>query len=672
MHHDLITDLALVTMIAAVIGLFMRRIGQPSVLGYLLAGLVVGPYIPIPLFADPDRIKELAEVGVVFVMFAVGLEFRVKHLLEILPRSGFTAVLQIAALGWAGFGIGSVLGWTTQASVCLGASVAISSTMVVSAVLRSKPVDPDTRTHIFGVLVIQDVAAIVLMALITAMAAGQSIEASSIGLMLGQLAGVIVGMLVIGTLVLPPLVRFALRQSDREALAVLVAGAAFGLAYAAHLFGYSVALGAFICGMAIAESGKGHEVEHAIEPLRALFSAIFFVSIGMTVDPMVAWEAMPLALALCATVIGMQLLSVSLGTLLTGGSLRRSVISGLALGQVGELSFIIAGVGIAGGVLPKQTLPALVTVATVTAFTTPFLLNRSHAIVNAIDHLTPDRVHQVLATYQAALRRPRQTNRPALFRPVLRSILLDWLALAVLFILHRALLSYAAPSWKVALDVGAVVLAVPFLVGLIRNALALAKNVQVLARGSDGPNPRADAVEPLGWLAVMLGVGAPTLALLQPAMDGPWAEVALLSGVLAVLVTLGVRLSHVKGIPIVSGVEGLAKELAERVGEDPTDAALFDYGPLAGLDYHPLPLSSDSPALGLSLIELDLRSRTGATIVAISRDGKTIALPAGDERLEAADVLAISGSPEALARARSALDLASMVGGGPAQGVAAR
>ena len=319
MPHDLIADLALVTFVAAITGMLMRRLGQPSILGYLLAGLIVGPYIPIPLFADPERMRELAEVGVVFVMFAVGLEFRVKHLFEILPLSGLTALIQVASLAWAGFGVGSFLGWGTSASVCLGASIAISSTMVVSAVLRVTPVDPDARTHIFGVLVIQDVVAIVLMALVTALAAGQAIEAASIGLMIGQLAGVIVGMLVLGILVLPPLVRFALRQSDREVLSVLVAGAAFGLAFAAHLFGYSVALGAFICGMAIAESGEGKEVEHAIEPLRAVFSAIFFVSIGMTVDPVIAWQAMPLALGLCAVVIGMQFASVTLGTLLVGG-----------------------------------------------------------------------------------------------------------------------------------------------------------------------------------------------------------------------------------------------------------------------------------------------------------------------------------------------------------------
>ena len=164
MHGGLIADLAVVTMVAALTGMLARRVGQPSILGYLLAGLIVGPYIPIPLFADPHRMEELAEVGVVLVMFAVGLEFRIKRLVEILPLSGLTAAVQIGALAWGGFTVGSLLGWSTSASVCLGAALSISSTMVVSAVLRTRPVDEDVRAHVFGVLVVQDVVAIVLMA----------------------------------------------------------------------------------------------------------------------------------------------------------------------------------------------------------------------------------------------------------------------------------------------------------------------------------------------------------------------------------------------------------------------------------------------------------------------------------------------------------------------------
>jgi CPA2 family monovalent cation:H+ antiporter-2 len=360
--------------------------------------------------------------------------------LEILPVSGLTAGVQIGALSWAGFTVGSILGWDTTASVCLGATLAISSTMVVSAVLRDRPIDPDVRSHIFGILVVQDVVAIVLLALVTTLALGETLSTQSVALMIAQLAGAVVVMLVGGLLVLPRLIRFALSQSDSESLVVLVAGAAFGLAMVADLSGYSVALGAFICGIAVAESGKGHEVEEAIEPLRALFSAIFFVSIGMSVDPTVAWRSLPLAGLLCVVVVGMQLVSVTLGTVLTGHSLRKGIYSGLALGQVGELSFILATIAIAGGILPAETLPALVTVATITAFTTPQFLSRGLTLIDFADRWMPDWAHRLLVNYQGFVRRMQgATEGPSLRRP-LTALLLDWVALVVLFVTHQTVL----------------------------------------------------------------------------------------------------------------------------------------------------------------------------------------------------------------------------------------
>ncbi len=658
MHGSLIADLAVVTVVAAITGMLTRRMGQPSILGYLFAGLIVGPYIPIPLFADPHRMEELAEVGVVLVMFAVGLEFRIQRFLDILPVSGLTAVVQIATLGWAGFTVGSFLQWSTTASVCLGTTLAISSTMVVSAVLRARPVDPDVRSHVFGILIVQDVVAIVLMAVVTALAAGEAVAARSLGLLIGQLAAAVVGMLVIGLLILPRLVRVALAEADTEVLVVLVGGAAFGLALAANQFGYSVALGAFISGMAVAESGRGHDIEKAIEPLRALFSAIFFVSIGMTVDPVVAWRSMPLALVLCAVVVGMQFASVTVSTVLTGSSLRRGVYSGLALGQVGELSFILATIAIAGGIVPEETLPVLVTVATITAFTTPLLLGRALRIVDTIDRRLPDRIQQVLAAYQAFLRGAREPGeRPSLRRPA-TAVLLDWSALIVTFVVRHTVLPRVEANMVLAVNVVSVVIAAPFVVGLLRSGSHLAAGIRTRSRGRGGPTPRAKAVEAVALLTVVLGIGLPTLALMRPVVEGPWVEAALVAALLIALVVLGMRLGSVHGRHT-SGVARIALDIAGHVrgGSDDADLlASLDAGPLAGLDYHPIPVLPGGPADGRTLAELDLRCRTGATVVAICRDDTTTTLPTGHERLCADDVLAVSGSPDALGRARAMLE----------------
>jgi CPA2 family monovalent cation:H+ antiporter-2 len=656
----MLNDLAIVTLVAALVGMLMRRLGQPSILGYLLAGLIVGPYIPIPLFADPHRIEELAEVGVVLVMFAVGLEFRIKRLLEVLPVSGLTAGIQIGALSWAGFTVGSVLGWDTTASVCLGATMAISSTMVVSAVLRNRPVDPDVRSHVFGILVVQDVVAIVLLALVTTLALGETVSTQSVALMIAQLAGAVVVMLIGGLLVLPRLIRFALAQSDSESLVVLVAGAAFGLAMVADLSGYSVALGAFICGIAVAESGKGQEVEHAIEPLRALFSAIFFVSIGMSVDPAVAWRSLPLAGLLCVVVIGMQLVSVTLGTVLTGHSLRKGIYAGLALGQVGELSFILATVAIGGGVLPPETLPALVTVATVTAFTTPQFLSRGLTLIDAADRWLPDWAQRLLVNYQAFVRRTRTATEGPSLQPPLVALLLEWLALVVLFVTHQTILPHIPESYVLGVDVATVLLAVPFCIGLVRSGFRLARVVRLRARHISGVAGRTTPVEALVLVAVVLGVGLPTLALLRPFVQGPWVETVFLTAVLAAFVVLGLVLRRTP-LTHTSGVLLVAQNIARHVQDAETEPVVaesmpfVDTDPLADLDVEMWEVAAGAATVGKTLAELDLRCRSGATVVAIGRPGQTVTLPTGHEALQQGDVVALSGSPDAVARAKSLL-----------------
>jgi len=661
----LLADLAVVTVVAGVTGMLTRRMGQPSILGYLLAGLIVGPYIPIPVFADPHRMEELAEVGVVLVMFSVGLEFRLGRLIEILPISGLTAVVQIAALSWAGFTVGSFLGWSTAASVSLGAMLAISSTMVVSSVLRTNPVDPDIRSHVFGILVIQDVAAIVLMAVVTALAAGESVGVRSLGLLIGQLAGLIIVMLVGALFILPRLVRFALAQDDNEALVVLVVGAAFGLALAADLFGYSVALGAFVAGMAVSESGRGHDVEEAIEPLRTLFSAIFFVSIGMAVDPVVAWGSLGLASVLCVVVVVMQFFSVVIGTVLTGSSLRRGIYSGLALGQIGELSFILATIAIAGGVVPSETMSALVTVATVTAFTTPLLLRRGLKILDFIDHHLPDRAQQVLAAYQAFIRGVRAPGRAGPLKRPATAVLLDWTALLILFVVRQTVLPRVDATLAIAVNVGIVVLAALFVMGLLRSGWKLFAGIRSLARESAGATPRAKAVETTALLAVVLGVGLPTVVLMRPIAEGPWVEGVVGGALLVVLVVLGLRLGRVKG-DYTSGVAQIALDIAGHLRSDQSDAAStpamtsmvasMELGPLAGLDYQAIEVRPGGPADGRTLAELDLRCLTGATVVAICRGEDATTLPTGHEMLRGEDVLAVSGSDAAIARARAMLD----------------
>lgn len=426
--HSFSADLAVVLAVAAVTAILARVAKQPSVLGYLFAGLLVGPYIPLPVFADHERIEAMAEFGVVLVMFAVGLEFRVAKLKEVLPTSGLTALLQVAFLFWCGMSLGRALGWSTVEGIFLGASICISSTMVVSRVFAERPVGVDVRSNVLGILVIQDIVAIVLVAAMTAVAAGGGLAPRELALTLGKLALVLLGILGVGVFVVPRLIQKVSKTRSSELLVVVAVGLCFGIAELAAELGYSVALGAFVAGMLVAESGRGHKVEHLVAPLRDVFAAIFFVSIGMTVDPKLAWQYLPVALLVFAAVVIGQLVSVSLAGVLSGNGLRRSMTAGLALGQIGEFSFILAGIGISAKVVRVELQPILVTVAVLTAFTTPLALGAAPRLIELVDRVLPPPLWRMINLYEDWIGRFRantaQRSVPKMRRAI-RTLILE-------------------------------------------------------------------------------------------------------------------------------------------------------------------------------------------------------------------------------------------------------
>ncbi len=498
-----VTDLAMVLGVAALTSVLARLLRQPTILGYLIAGLIVGPYIPIPLFADAERVQALAEFGVILVMFAIGLEFRIAKFLRVLPFAGLTGLVQISFLLWCGFSLGRLLGWGTVESLFLGTGIAISSTMVVSRVFDQRPVSEDIRQFVLGVLIIQDVVAIALIAAMTAVAAGGGLAQEELAAVVGQLGVVLIAMLGLGLLVFPRVVRAVARLESSEILVVVSVGLCFGTALLAEKFGYSVALGAFIAGLLVSESGRGGDVERLIEPLRDIFAATFFVSIGMTVDPSEVWSNLPISLVVFAVVVLAQLLSVSLAGIISGHGLRRAMMSGLSLGQIGEFGFILAAIGISAGAAPGSLQPILVTVAVLTAFTTSLLLGMGDRIVRQTDRLLPKRLQHLLSLYEDWLERFR--GRPAEVRvgkPVhraLRALAFD--AVAITGLLAISLLwRPRASQWLVeslnlpvrearwGIELALVLLLLPFLYALFRNTLSLSRLVgdSILARSAAG------------------------------------------------------------------------------------------------------------------------------------------------------------------------------------------
>ncbi|MBK6809373.1 MAG: cation:proton antiporter [Sandaracinaceae bacterium] len=675
MHgQSLVADLAVVLGVAAVTSVIARRLHQPSILGYLVAGLLVGPYVPIPLMANQGRVEALAEFGVVLVMFAVGLEFRIAKLMRVLPTSGLTGLLQVSFMMWAGVSLGQVLGWRSVESIFLGACLAISSTMVVSKVLEERPVQPDARELIFGVLVFQDVVAIILIAVLTAIAAGGGLEASELLSTVGKLAGFLVAMMVGGLLLVPRVVRMVARLKSLEILVVFSVGLCFAMAETAAAIGYSVALGAFIAGILVAESGKGEKVEHLIQPLRDVFAAIFFVSIGMTVDPMQAVKHLPVSLGVFALVVTGQLLIVSVAGVISGNSLRRSIIAGLALGQIGEFAFILAGIGIGARVVRASLSPVLVTVAVLTAFTTPLFLRGADKLVSFVDKAMPHRLERLLSLYEDWLVRLRSEGEAAADAPSimrsLRIIVFDAVALIAIAALGLEALPKIVPIVSkyvtrrtelvpLALNVAVLVVAAPLVWNLVRTTRLLATLVShsVVGDNTEQDSGRvvvARTLRPIVQLVVLLAVGFPAAAVLRPLRGGTYVLLGVMTLFVGGLFVLWRRAGAVE-----TELQSSAARIAGLLASSPADTTqspatssvdtLADSSLLPGLDVvRRVRLAQGAFALGQTLTALNLRALTGASVVAIHRAGGDVVLPTGRERLEEGDTLALAGPPGSL------------------------
>lgn len=683
MQANVVTDVGMVLGVAAVTSVVARVARQPTIVGYLLAGLLVGPYLAFPLFADHHRIEALAEFGVVLVMFAVGLELRLGRFIKSLPATGLTGLVQVGTMVYVGFALGSAFGWTPVSSLFLGTAIAISSTMVVTRVFAERRPPGDVADHVISVLVLQDVVAIVLIAAMTGVARGGGMAPGDLALLLVRLAGVLVAMAVGGLLVVPPLLRVVARISSAEMLTVFSVGLCFGYAVLAQELGYSVALGAFIAGVVVAESGRGPEVEHVVAPLRDVFAAIFFVSIGMTVDPTAVWTHLPASLAVAGAVILAQLLSVGTAGVLTGLGPRRAIIAGLALGQVGEFGFILAGIGAASGVVDGALQPILVTVAVLTSLTTPLTLRHSEAFVGLVNRLTPARLLHLLSLYESWLERLRDA-KPGARSPLRRAFVFLTVDVLVIVAVLGVAIAWAPELTTLIADAvdlsrttsrlllaGAVILlSLPLLFGVVRNATLISKTIGDIIVSSATSDEEATTtrialhgLRALIYLAIVVGVGLPAVAALRPLMDGYYA-IPILAGVVVVLsVVVWRRAGRVDEV-YQSGVRELVERIAQRArtaGAPETEALEVDghdapRAVLPGIDGSAeVVVGPDSTLLGKSLRELGLRVATGATVLAIDHHGGGATAATGDERLEVGDVCIIAGSAAAVAAARRAL-----------------
>jgi CPA2 family monovalent cation:H+ antiporter-2 len=669
-------DLALVLGVAALTTVLFGRLRQPVVLGYLLAGLIVGPHLHIPLFADPERIRSLSELGMILVIFSVGLEFSMRRLVRVLPTAGLTSVIQISLMLWLGYLVGQAFGWSGLESLVTGAMVAISSTSIVAKVFAEENIRGRLSRVVFGILIVQDLAAVLMLALLTALTSGTGQPGAALAITAGRLVAFLLAMILLGFLVVPRAIRAVVALGNAETLLVASIGLCFALSLAAHAAGYSVALGAFLAGSLVAESGEAARIERLVRPVRDVFAAVFFVSAGMGVDPAVFASYWPAVLALVAVVLAGQIASVSIGSFFAGNDVRTSLQAGMSLAQIGEFSFIIASVGVASGATGSFLYPVAVAVSAVTAFTSPWLIRSSGTVARFVDRKLPHSLQTFAALYGSWLEdlraRGRSRGEEAPSRRLVRILLGDALAVAGL-IIGGPLAATSLADWlaghsplshgvsRALLLASGLALMAPFAIGAVRAAGALAALIAERALPPSAPGtvdlaaaPRRALVLAL-HVALLLGIGVPLMALTQPFIPIGYgaAGLAVVLGLVGMAFWRSARdlQAHVR-----AGAEMIVEVLAKqsRSHEHPTLEQVHSLLPGFGA-LTPVEIEPDSPVVGRSLAELNLRGITGASAVAIAHGVDGVVVPTGRELLKSGDVLALAGTHEAIENARRLL-----------------
>jgi CPA2 family monovalent cation:H+ antiporter-2 len=670
---DLLEQLALILCVAAVTTVLFQKIRQPVVLGYLLAGIIIGPHTPVPLFADTGTAQMVSEMGVILLMFSLGLEFSLGKVIRIGPTAGVVGVIECSLMISLGYLTGRLFGWTAYESVFAGAMVAISSTTIVVKAFSEQGMKGKVTEIVLGILIAEDLIAVLLLAILTAVASGAGLSTGALLMTVARLAVFLGALLAVGMLVVPRLVRLVVKLGRNETLVVACVGICFGFALLARFFGYSVALGAFLGGALVSESGEARKVEQLIEPVRDVFAAVFFVSVGMLIDPHLVAQHWLAVLVLTAVVIAGKVTGVAFGSFIAGNGVRTSVQAGMSLAQIGEFSFIIAGLGLSLRATGTFLYPVAVAVSAVTTLLTPWLLRASGRAASFVDRRLPHALQTYAALYgswvqQLGTAAGRKTTWSRI-RRLAGLLVLDVLLIAVIVIavslsLPRLVrwagetVQMGRPLAQAMLIAATGALLVPFILGAVRTARALGTALAVEAlpssQGLDmAAAPRRALLVTL-QLAILLLAGIPLVAVTQPFVPSSSGVLALAAGVLALALPFWRSATNLQG-HVRAGAQVIVEALATQSQAPAANSAVNVDTLLPGLGVTAtLDLDGRSRHAGRTLKQIDLRGLTGASVIAIERAGAMVH-PTGDEALREGDTLVLIGTRDAVAAAQELL-----------------
>lgn len=654
MNHlpPMVVDLAVILGAAAISTLIFSKFRQPIVLGYLVAGFAVGPHFPLwPTVTDGEGVKLWAEIGVIFLLFGLGLEFSFKKLAKVGKSAFIAATFEIITMSAVGYLFGQALGWTTMDSIFLGAILSMSSTTIIirafdEAGLKGKAF----ASLVFGILIVEDLMAILLMVILSAISTPGSFSGSNLAYLSARLVFFLLVWFLVGIYVLPTLLQRMRRQLSNEIMLIVSIALCFLMVLLATQANFSAALGAFIMGSILAETEEGERIEHLLVSVKDLFAAVFFVSVGMLIDPAILREHFGVVILIAViTVIG-KLMGSGFGAVISGRSLRHSTQAGMSLAQIGEFSFIIATLGVSLNVVSDFLYPIIIAVSAVTTFTTPYMIRYSDPMYTWIEKRLPQKFLDRLSQYERAM----SSNGSG------GALSLLWKTYGLLVLLNSVVvlgISLSVSVW-----------ALPFTTEIFADTLAIRFFSCVFTLIACSPflyalvfkNPKkisnveAESILRLSRLQVGVTIFRAVIGLvLIEVIIGQFARTTFLP--LAILVVTPVLIfifrARIGRFYSVIEAKFLKNLNAREISELKSLAKIPQLAPW-NATLAQIILSSDSRLVGQTLEECKFRIETGATIGMIDRGSRRIFAPGRSERLLPGDELFLIGTDEQIVAAQ--------------------
>ncbi len=643
--ESLISDLAFILLLGAVVTLLFKWIRQPVVLGYIVAGFLASPnFEPLPSVTTESNIEFWAQIGIIVLLFSLGLEFSFKKLVNTGGSAVVTALIIVAGMMVTGFGIGHLLGFTNINSLFLGGMLSMSSTTIIIKAftdlgLRQKKF----ASLVFAVLIVEDLFAVVMMVILSSIALNNSVEGGEMLMSVSKLVFFLVIWFLVGVFVLPSFLNRCRKYLNNETLLVVSMGLCLSMAVFSVLCGFSLALGAFVMGSILAGTSYAERIEHVTTPVKDLFGSVFFISVGMMVQPQVIADYWwPILLLSVVVIVGMTIFG-TFGMLITGQSLKVAIESGLSLTQIGEFAFIIATLGMGLGVLNPEIYPIVVAVSVITTFTTPYFIRMADPAYRLVERHLPRRLHFLIDRYQDdaadATAEGGGSTRGAwaallkryLWRVALYSVVLVAISMVCGRFIQPMLDSWI-PSWSRLAGVVVTICAMaPFLLAMVLPPPMNTKSAGLSARQLRVPR----IVMMVFRLLIALAFIVHTLASAYSLRVGFLIGLGCLFLLLMLLSkSLNRRLREIE----TKFINNLNERDLRRSGKN--------NNLISDLHLAHIHVGYSCPFVGERLANSNLRGRYGVDVVMIQRGPQTIAVPSGDTRIFPGDTIGVIGTDD--------------------------